>query len=530
MHMRNSSRISLPAVFWRATIVAGSFLSLVLPQDSSVAWGADPFADFDAYAADALKDWKTPAMAVSIVKNGRVVFARGYGVRKVGGSDPVDADTVFPIASITKSFNATAIAMLVEDGKLDWTDPVTKHLPDFQLRDPYMTRELQIADLLAHRTGLEDPDTLCCAGVLTRAELIRRARFLPQIAPFRTEYHYNNLGVIVAGEILERVTGRPWADFVRERILHPLDMKATVPDVLELKGVKNHATSYVTVNGELQEDKSWNLPLTEGWSRYREIIRPAGAICSTANDTAKFAIFQLAGGEYRGRRLLKADTIREMQALHSVVPLKNKLPVPNLTYAKIVHGAGFGWLVRDYRGRKLVMHDGSTGTVIGLMPEENIGVVVLTNLGCGIQFMVMHDVIDRLLGIPRTWNNGDFVAHVVDDYQRTVDADNVRLDRERRPDVKPRLPLSEYAGSYESEIYGRLVIQVVNGKMSMQLGPNCHSELVHWSGERFRGTFVLRFAEDWFVSFFPQGERVAKVTIANVFPNKEIATFVRVHD
>jgi CubicO group peptidase (beta-lactamase class C family) len=392
-----------------------------------------------------------------------------------------------------------------------------------------MTRESQIADLLAHRTGLEDPDTLCCSGVLTRDELLRRARFLPQIAPFRTEYHYNNLGPIVAGEILERVTGQSWSGFVRDRILHPLDMNATVPDVLELKGVKNLATSYVTVNGELLEDKSWNLPLTEGWRRYREIIRPAGAICSTANDMAKFAIFQLANGEFRGRRLLKADTIREMQALRSVIPLK-KSPNPNLTYAKIVHGAGFGWLIRDYRGRKLVMHDGSTGTVIGLMPEENIGVVVLTNLGCGIPFMVMHDVIDRLLGIPRTWNNRDFIAQVVDERQRATDAENSRLDRERRPDVKPRLPLSEYAGTYESEIYGRLVIQVADGTMSMRLGPNCHSELVHWSGERFRATFVLRFAEDWFVSFAPLDGRVAKVTVANVFPNEEIATFVRIHD
>jgi hypothetical protein len=142
----------------------------------------------------------------------------------------------------------------------------------------------------------------------------------------------------------------------------------------------------------------------------------------------------------------------------------------------------------------------------------------------------MHDAFDRLLGIPRTWNNRDFVTHVVDDYQRAVDAENIRLDHERRPGVKPRLPLTQYAGTYESEIYGRLVIKVADGTMTMQLGPNCHSELVHWAGERFRATFVLRFAEDWFVSFTPQDGRVAKLTVANVFPNKEIATFVRIHD
>ena len=527
--MHTPSRVSLPAIFWRAMIFSGLLVSLVLFTDSPLALGADPFAGFDEYAADALKDWNTPAMAVSVVKDGRVVFARGYGVRKLGGNDSVDSDTIFPIASITKSFNATAIAMLVEDGKLSWMDQVTKHLPEFQLRDSCLTREVRIADLLSHRTGLEDTDLLCCCGALTRDEMIRRARFLPQIAPFRTGFHYNNLGTIVAGETLERITGRSWADFVRDRIIHPLEMKSTVPDVLELKDVKNVVTSYVTVNRELREDKSWNLPLTEGWSRYRETIRPAGAICSTANDMAKFAIFQLANGESRGRRLLRPETIREMQALHSVTPLTDS-PVPSLTYAKIAYGAGFGWQIRDYRGRKLVMHDGSTGTVIGLVPEEQIGVVVLTNLGCGIQFMVMHDIIDRMLGIPRTWQNRDFVSLVVDDYQKLVDTENLRLDRERNKVAKPRLALAKFAGTYESDAYGRLVVEETGGTLSMRLGPNCRAQLVHWSGDRFRATFVLRFAEDWFVSFVPEGDHIARVTIANVFPGRELATFARVSE
>jgi CubicO group peptidase (beta-lactamase class C family) len=499
---------------------------LALSRSCLVALGADPFVDFDAYAEAALRDWKTPAMAVSVVKDGRVVFARGYGIRKLGGNDAIDTDTVFPIASITKSFNATAIAMLVEEGKLDWMDPVAMHLPEFQLRDPYLTREVRIADFLSHRTGLEDPDSLCACGAFTRKELLRRVRFLPQIAPFRTEYRYNNLGIIVAGEILERDTGQSWADFIRNRILRPLEMNSTVPDVLELKGVKNVVTTYVTVDGRLQDDKSWNLPLSEGWARYREAIRPAGAICSTANDMAKFAIFHLANGEFRGRRLLQADTIREMQALHSAAPLKDA-PEPTLTSAKIAYGAGFGWQIRDYRGRKLVMHDGSTGTVIGLMPEENIGVVVLTNLGCGIQFMVMHDVLDRMLEIPRTWHNSVFVSHVVDDYNKSVDAENTRLARERRHDLRPKFALSDYAGTYESDLYGQLVVIERDGTLSLHLGPNCGSDLVHWSGECFRAKFVLRFGEDWFLSFASQDDRIEKVTIANVFPSKEVATFAR---
>lgn len=500
---------------------------MLVPPKPAWTLGGEPFADFDAYAKAALKDWHTPGMAIAVVKDGRVVFARGYGVRKVGGHDAVDADTVFPIASITKVFNATALAMLVDEGRLDWSDPITKHLPAFQLRDPWLTRDVRIADFLSHRTGLEDPEPLYCSGEFTRDEMIRRARFLPQIAPFRAGYHYNNLGPIIAGEILERVTGQSWSDFVRQRIIRPLEMGSTVPDVTELKNARNIVTSYVTVAGEPREDKSWNLPLTEGWSRYREAIRPAGAICSTAGDLAKFAIFQLSDGTFRGRGLLKAETILEMQALHSVVPLQAP-PDSNLTYAQIAYGAGFGWQIRDYRGRKLVMHDGSTGTVIGLMPEERIGVVVLTNLGCGMQFMVMHDIMDRLLGIPRTWTNQDFIARAVDDYQRYADAENVRLDRERLKDVRPQLALADCTGTYESEIYGRLVVRETNGRLSMRFGPNCRSDLIHWSGDRFRATFILRFPEDWFLSFGPRGDGTLGLTIVNVFPNKELATFVRV--
>ena len=267
-------------------------------------------------------------------------------VRIIGGNDAVDADTVFPIASITKSFTATAMAMLVDEGKVAWMDCVTKHLPEFQLKDPWLGREVRIADFLSQRTGLEDPDH--SSGEFDRAELIRRARFLPQIAPFRSGYYYNNTGLIIAGEVIERVAGRSWAEVVRDRILRPLEMSSTLPDVRELKAVKNVATSYVSVNGELQKDKSWNLPLSEGWSRYREAIRPAGAICSTVNDMAKFAIFHLNLGEFHGRRLLKADTVREMQVLHSTLPLIVR-PKPELTYPKIAVGSGFGWASGNLR-------------------------------------------------------------------------------------------------------------------------------------------------------------------------------------
>jgi CubicO group peptidase (beta-lactamase class C family) len=498
---------------------------LVCSPAAALAAGDDPFANFDAHASQALDDWKTPAMAISVVKDGRVVLARGYGVRKLGGNARVDADTVFPIASITKAFNATALAMLVDEGRVQWTDPVIKHIPEFQLLDPWMTREVTLADCLAHRTGLADPDLLSYSGV-TRPELLRRMRFLPQIEPFRTGIRYNNKGIIVVGEVIERVSGQSWSDFVRKRILEPLEMTVSVPNVLELTGVENVATPYVDVDGHLEEDKTWALPLSDGWRLYRETIQPAGAICSSANDMAKFAIFQLAEGEFRGRRLVKAETIAQMQALHGVTPLP-PLPGPQLTYPKFLFGAGLGWHIRDYRGRKLVQHAGSTGTLIGLVPEDKLGVVVLTNLGGGIQTVMMHDAIDRVLGFDRTWSNREFIdaTNGVEDRARAVAND--RLDRERQANVKPKFPLSRYAGTYVSDLFGKLIVEEADGALRFRLGPNCHAALVHWSGERFRARFVLRYPEDWFVSFGVANDSATTLTIANAFPSAEIGTFRR---
>jgi CubicO group peptidase (beta-lactamase class C family) len=190
-----------PAIF-----AASAWVFVLLLHVAAVAAADDPFRDFDAYATAAMKDWHAPAMAVSVVKDGRVVLARGYGIRKMGTRAAVDADTVFPIASSTKAFNATALAILVDEGRLRWTDRVVTHLPEFQLHDPWMTREVNIADLLAHRTGLADSDHFY--SDFTRAELIRRMRFVPQVSPFRVGVRYNNMGTILAGEILERISGK----------------------------------------------------------------------------------------------------------------------------------------------------------------------------------------------------------------------------------------------------------------------------------------------------------------------------------
>ena len=506
------------------------FVAVLFALGNSGAWGAatnDVFADFDEYANAALVDWQTPGMAIAVIKGDAVVFARGYGVRKLGNTSLVDTNTVFPIASITKLFNATGLATFVDEGRLKWNDPVTKYLPEFQLRDAMLTREVSVADLLAHRTRLKDPDILSYTGSVDRIDLIRRAKFLKQDAPFRTGYGYNNLMVVVSGEILERISGESWAHFVERRIFEPLKMNSTVADVQKLQDAKNVATVYVAIDGQLKEDRSWTLPLNDGWRRVREAIRPAGAICSTVLDMTKFMMFHLSDGNVDGKQILKGDTILEMQALHSVLAVKAKQN-QKLPYPQFLSGWGLGWEIRDYRGRKVVMHRGSTGAVLAMMPEEKIGVVVLTNRDCGMQYMVMHDVFDRLLGIPRSWSNQDWISEVIDKYQQETDTAMGRLEAGRHQEIAPKFPLDRYAGVYESDLYGKMVIGLTNGKLTMELGPNCIAELKHWQGERFRARFVVRYLEDWFLTFSTTEKgRITGLDVEQVQPRKLISTFRR---
>ena len=242
---------------------------------------------------------------------------------------------------------------------------------------------------------------------------------------------------------------------------------------------------------------------------------------------AKFLAFHLSDGKVRGNRLLKHDTILDMQALHSVFAIK-KSPNDNLPYPKFLSGFGLGWTIRDYRGRRLVMHGGSTGTVVAMMPEEKLGVVVLTNLSCGVQYMVMHDLFDRLLGIPRSWSNADWITEVIDNQQRDSQAADVQLEAERKREITPKFSMEHYLGTYESDLYGKIEIGIANGKLTMQYGPNCNANLIHWQGEQFRGTFVVRYLEDFFFTFGTSEEgRVTRLDVEEVRSRKLLPTFRR---
>src|SRR5215210_7262968 len=362
--------------------------------------------EIDEYAAKAGQDWKVPGFSVAIVKDDKVVFVKGYGVRESGKPEPVDGDTLFAVASNTKAFTSAALATLVDEGKLRWDDPVTKYLPYFQLYDPYVTREMTVRDLLSHRSGLATfgGDLLWYETTYSREEIIRRVRLLKPVYGFRSRYGYQNIMFLTAGEIIPAVTGKSWDDYVREKFLAPLGMARTVTTYRQLMSSQNVATPHNEVEGKVRVVHYSNVDAAGG----------AAVINSTAAEMAEWVRLQLGRGTYQGRKIFGADRSREMWTPHTIVSGVGEAAEK---FNPSVHFNlyGLGWGLSDYRGRKVVTHsgglDGMTSRV-ALLPEENLGVVVLTNSETPLQGFLYYKVFDVLTGAPaRDWS-ADYMARV----------------------------------------------------------------------------------------------------------------------
>ena len=316
------------------------------------AQGAPP--DLDGIVAKALTTFETPGAAVAIVKDGKVVLAKGYGRRRLGESARVDEHTLFQIASNTKAFTTAALAMLVDEEKLGWDDPVTEYLPWFQLADPYVTRELTVRDLLTHRSGLGlgAGDLLWYHSDYPRDSILRRIRYAPVASSFRSEYAYDNVLYIAAGEVVPAVTGMSYEDFVRKRIFAPLGMREARLTARGVRPDENFASAHSKVEGKLTIVARDTFDATNA----------AGGIVANVTDLAKWMIVQLDSGRVRegtgpGSRLWSVERTREMWSGVTIMPVPG-LPPALAPYLPNFLLYGLGWDLRDYRGRKLVTHTG----------------------------------------------------------------------------------------------------------------------------------------------------------------------------
>ena len=463
------------------TFIAALFLacSTLYAQQPSL-------SDIDTFVGKVMKEFEVPGVSLAIVKDGKVVAAKGYGIRKLGASAPVDERTLFGIASNTKAFTATALGMLVEEGKLEWDAPVINYLPWFQLSDPYVTRELTIRDLLVHRSGLGlgAGDLLWWPySTYTRKEIAHRLRSIPLSTSFRSAYAYDNVLYLVAGEVVEAVTGQSWEDFVGTRIVKRIGMsQSTVTCNFPRDG--NVATTHAKVDGRLQivqPDMSSNTS-------------PARGIHSNAVDMAKWMIVQLDSGKLAdGSRLFSPKTTRQLWSLVTPIPIGN--PSPELEPLRAnFNGYALGFGIRDYRGHKTVSHTGGLPGYVSrvfMIPDRKLGIAVLTNQESGDAFnAIVYFIVDRYLNVPKH----DWLAA----YKRSAwrrDSTNLATEQAARASrdstSRPSLPLAKYAGTYRDPWYGAVQVDLEDGVLVMKFS---HTPLLTGNLEHYQfNTFIARW-------------------------------------
>ncbi len=435
-----------------------------------------------------LQEFDVPGMAVGVIQDGNVQMLKGYGVRKLGGSAPVTGKTLFGIASNTKAFTAAALAILVDEKKIDWDQRVVDILPWFQMSDPYVSREMRVRDLLVHRSGLglgAGDLMLFPAATLTAREIMQRLRYVPLATSFRSTYAYDNVLYIVAGAVIEQASGMAWDRFIRERIFQPLGMTRSRTSVNDVPPGEDLAWPHVPTEGKLRVIQHTKL----------DPAAPAGAIQSSVEDMLKWAAMQLKEGEYAGGRLFSARQSKEMWTPHIFVPIPADPPKELAAASPFFAAYALGWIIRDYRGQRIVYHTGGLGgmvTRVTLVPAKKLAIIVFTNQETTSAFQaVTMTILDHYLDAPAAdWVNA-YSAVRKRDVEKAHKAE-AEAGSERNAASKPSLPLAKYAGRYRDPWYGDVWIEEKEGKLWMRF---THSALAGVMEHFQYDTFIARWSD-----------------------------------
>jgi CubicO group peptidase (beta-lactamase class C family) len=456
--------------------------------------------DLDDFVARVMRTFDVPGVSLAVVKDDAVVVAKGYGVRKLGEAAPVDSRTLFGIASNTKVFTAASLGLLVEEGKLRWNSRVIDHLPWFQMWDPYVTRELTVRDLLVHRSGLGlgAGDLLWWPpSTYDRKEIARRLRFIEPATSFRGAYAYDNVLYLVAGEVIESLSGQSWEDFVSTRVLARVGMTSSNVKHSAAGGAGNIAAPHASVDGKVRPVQPFDSDNTN----------PAGGINSCADDMAKWLRVLIDEGKLAdGSRLFNAATWRELST--PVTPEPNGPPPPELPALRSNYRLyALGLEARDFRGYKVLTHTGGLPGYLSrvlLIPDLRLGIAVLTNQESDEAFNALaYAIADAYVGGQQTaWLEG--FEKVRARGAAALAAAERRTASSRNTASKPSLPPSSYAGTYRDAWYGDITIAEEAGKLAIRFSrtPALVGDLEHWQYD----TFVARWRDrelraDAFITF-----------------------------
>jgi len=461
------------------------------------ALASPPLQDLDAYVHQTMQQWQVPGLAVAVVKDGKVVLARGYGVRELGKPDKVDADTLFDIGSNTKSFTAAALGTLVAAGKLDWDAHVVDHISDFRLRSPYVTQELTLRDLLSHRSGYCDPGMWYTSDA---SDVIRRMRYQKPDYAFRARFCYNNVMYLTAARFIPALTGESWDHYVAGHLFQPLAMSRTVTTDAEVAASSDVAMPHGLVDGKAAVIRRY-------WAHNMDLMSPVGGINSSANDMSHWLLMLLADGSYDGKAVLAKATVAAMETPQIPVPTDSGVgqEINAWMPGGDFHSYGLGLIMNEYAGHKLVWHagdiDGMASAMV-MVPDQHLGVVVMTNMTeSGSRFGVVMHILQQYLQKPPQDVGAALFAQTQKD-EATAKAADSRLAGNRRPNTRPPLPLADYVGTYPDNYNGTATVSLEKGHLVLRLdNPDFVGDLQHWHDDTFRVSWRYRYYGDTYATF-----------------------------
>jgi CubicO group peptidase (beta-lactamase class C family) len=416
--------------------------------------------EVDELVQNTMKTFNVPGIAVGIIKDGKLVLAKGYGVSNIKTLQKVDANTLFGIASNSKAFTASALAILVDEGKINWDDKVKKYLPEFKMYNDYVTNEFTIRDLLTHKSGLG-----LGAGDLmiwpdghdfTPKDIVKNIQYLKPVSGFRTKYDYDNLLYVIAGEVIEKVSGKSWNDFVEQRMMQPLEMNNSASTWNRLKDTTNVIVPHVPTNGKLEIVPRYT----------NQIFDAAAGLYTSVNDLSHWLIAQMNDGNYNGKQLFSKKQHDEMWKSQTILPLRNAFP-----YSANFSSYGLGWRLSDVNGHLEVSHTGGLDGIVTqsiMFPNEKLGIIILTNQQSGTAFNVISNTIkDSYLGLPKF----DHLAYLSKERaSREDDADKITNEvwatvAQNLKDKTIKIDNKKYIGTYKDNWFGDVTITERKGKL-----------------------------------------------------------------
>lgn len=476
-----------------------------------------PETTIDSLVNATMKAFEVPGIAVAIVKDGKVIHSKGYGVRSLANKLPVDENTLFGIASNSKAFTSAALGILIDEKKLKWDDKVTDYIPEFKMYDPYVTAEFTIRDLLTHRSGLGlgSGDLMFCpdGGNFTKTEMIHNIRYLKAVSGFRTKYDYDNNLYMVAGEVIARVSGMSWEDFIEKRIMAPLGFGASRASYNRVVNNPDIIDAHAPADGKV-------IMIPHDWN---DNMNAAGGIMSNLTDLCKWAIVQMNDGKYGdGKRLFSKAVHDDMWSPQTIIQTAEGGP-----YNTHFSSYGLGWFLADVKGYKQCSHTGGllgTVTQVTLIPELKLGIIVLTNQQQGVAFSTITNTIkDSYLGYPdRHWLSTYITRWKAgnDNAKKIVDQTNADIAAQQKNNVK--IIDSIYVGTYSDKWFGDIIISQKNGGLwfASVKSPRLSGALLPYKGNTLVAKWTDRSLDaDAFVMFtLDKDGKASGFTMAAISP------------